>query len=110
MKSKTTFRELLKIPNIVLGNGCYKWRISDDIIIFEEIERGGKCAWHLDTLLDLSYGSYDEDSGISGMTVSFFDGCEWRHPKEDGMSIQIVRAVTEQDCLLARSGNEDRSR
>lgn len=88
-KFQTTFRQLLKIPNISIGLGAYKWRVYEDVIRFEDIEYGAETEFHIDTPLTVYNGLGDDTSGVFGI----------RHDngKKDGMTVAIIRPLTPED-------------
>lgn len=83
---QTTFRQLLKVPNIDIGLGAYKWHVYEDHIEFECIEYGGKFSFGLDTVLDVV--DWQDSSAVYGNQV---DG------KKDGMTVAIKRSLTLDD-------------
>jgi len=89
---KTTFRTLLRIPHINLGCHWYTWFIHGDEITFEDVETCGRRTWHLDEELELK----EMKDSISVVIGKMVTGSSY------GMSVSIMRPVTEKDCVLAQ--------
>lgn len=86
---ETTFRQLLKVPNIDIGLGAYNWHVYEDRIEFRCIRFGSRFSFGLDTVL--SAWEHEDNTSVYGVQV---DG------RKDGMTIAIHRAVTQADLNM----------
>ena len=72
---QTTFRHLVKVPNIVLGGPSYICRVDNESgeISFEDIRTGRRKGYSLDAPLDIYEYESDHDSSISSIAVQGLD-------------------------------------